>query len=297
MIDCTIYVGRATKQELVLRSPLLAAAGALGFAPDRALFALDRLGALITPPISWHRTPLASGPRLARTHAGYLSHTGRANPGLRTVIRRHESAWRQLGVPVIAALYVRTEDQLLAMAALLAESPAAAALELHLPHDLSADRAQEYVMATRTEIGVPCLVRLPFARAKELALAVEEAGADALVVADPPLGRVLNEDDEWVYGPLHSPALVPLYVQQVQEAAESTNIPIIARGGLSTLRDILSVLAAGAAAVQLDSILWRQPSILETLYRELEAETERRDTTKWSDLLAYLGPERHPATH
>lgn len=292
MIERTILLGGPRKRELALRSPLMAAAGALGIAPSRREhLALEHIGAVVTPPLTWAPIAEAETPRLARTVAGYVLHTGRRNPGLRRAIRRHADAWERLGIPVVAALYARHPADLAELTARASECEALQAFEIHLPHTVTPDEAYEGTRLALGESAVPCLVRVPFESTVETARAVAEAGADALVVAAPPIGRAPADGGAWVRGPLHSPALAPLYAERVHRVRTATALPIIARGGVAEATHVLAHLAAGAVAVQLDSILMVQPTAPADIHRDLEAEMARRGATDWTSFLRMLAPE------
>lgn len=292
MIEGTILLGSPRKRELALKSPLLVAAGALGIAPGRREFpALEYVGAVVTPPLTWRPISEAGPPRLARTTAGYVLHTGRRNPGLHRAIRRHAQSWERLGIPIIAALYARHPADLAELAAGASECECLQAFEIHLPNAVTPDEAYEGARLAVSESAVPCLARVPFESAVETARAVTEAGVDALVVAAPPMGRAPADDGAWAHGPLHSPALAPLFTECVFGVRAVSSLPIIARGGIAETAHVLAHLAAGAVAVQLDSILMVQPSTPAVIYRDLEVEMARRGAPDWASFLRMLAPE------
>jgi dihydroorotate dehydrogenase (NAD+) catalytic subunit len=287
MFTCAITLGMGRKKELVLTSPVLIASGALGFEQFN-LETPSQVGAIVTPPLTWRPRAEAVRPRFVRTAAGFLLHTGRRNPGLRAALRRYGRMWEHAGIPVIVALYARTSAEFAEMAAFLTALEWVQGLELHLPHDMEPDEARESVAAVVAEAGLPCLVRVPFEQAVSLATVSAEAGADGLVVASPPVGRWPDESGGWVYGPLHSPALAPLYVELVHRVAGVTLLPIIGRGGIAALQDALALIAAGAVAVQLDSILMVHPAACGQLYLALERELAERQLATWDEYLAAL---------
>jgi len=289
MISCAIYLGSGRKHELALASPILVASGALGYAPaDRAWCDPRQVGAFVTPPLTWQPQGGAEPPRLTRTVAGFLLHTGRRNPGLRAALKSYGKAWRALETPVIAALYGRSESDFAQMGAHLSSAEGIAAVELHLPHAMGARQVGDCIRACQRELALPCLARLPFANPVPVAVAAQEAGADALIATAPPLGRGWRAEGGSLYGPLHSPALAPLYAQTVYEVAQRVEIPIIGRGGVAEPTDALALLAAGASAVQLDSILYLRPAACGEFYAALEREMERRQAANWDELLAKL---------
>lgn len=283
---CLITLGQARKRELVLRSPLLVASGAAGYGEG-----LDTrgLGAFVTPALTAQPIAPPAPPRLARTTAGYILRTTRHNPGLRAAARRYGKAWARLGVPVLAALYARSASEFARLAAGVAEGEWAEGVEVHLPHDLRPAQAGAAVGAVLAELDLPCLVRAPFWGALAIAEEAAAAGADGLVVSAPPLGRAPNEAGQIVYGPLHSPALAPLTAQQVYETARAVPLPIVARGGLATPREVLTMIEAGACAVQLDSILTVHPAAAFEIYQALGQEIAARHLGGWEALREHLG--------
>jgi len=286
VINCAIYLGGGRKKELFISSPVLVASGALGYGQfDVEALRRGQIGALVTPPLTWKPRSEASQPRLARTVAGYVIHTGRRNPGLRATVRRYSRLWEGAGVPIIAAIYGQTSDDFAEMAAFLTTAECVQGIELHLPHRMEEEQARRCVEAALAEVAMPCMVRVPFEQAMSFALASAEAGADALVVAAPPLGRALSDNSTWIYGPLHSPALAPIYAQLVYEIAAATEIPVIGRGGIAEPRHALALIAAGAVAIQVDSILLMNPNACADLYLGLEREMARLGLSTWEEML------------
>lgn len=292
-MEGVILLGGPRKRELALRSPILVAAGALGFVPSRSEFpGLDYLGAVVTPPLTGRAITEAGTPRLARSTAGYVVHTGRRNPGLRRAIRRYARSWERLGIPIIAALYARHPADLEELVAGASECECLQAYELHLPHTVTPDEAYEGARLAVSESAAPVLVRMPFESSVETASAVTEVGVDALVVSAPPMGRTLADDGAWVQGPIHSPALTPLFTERIHCVRTVSRLPIIARGGIADTAHAMAHLAAGAVAIQLDSILMVHPSATEDIHHGLEAEMARRGAPDWSTFLGMLAPER-----
>ncbi|MHB1293661.1 MAG: beta/alpha barrel domain-containing protein [Anaerolineae bacterium] len=280
-MQCAVSLGTG-KRELVLRSPVLIAAGALGYdAWDREAVRWPVVGAFITPSLTWRPIAPTDAPRLARTVAGYVQHTGRANPGLRAALRRFGKTWERLQMPIVVALYGHNAAEFAEMAAYASGDPIVQGLELHLPHDAEDALVEQCVAAAVAESAVPCLVRAPLGTAVPCAVAAERGGADAVVVADAPMARALDEDGATVYGPMHSPALAPLVAQCVYEVAHAMSLPIIARGGIARITDALAMVASGALAVQVDSALYVDPGAIQEIHEGLEREMERAGAAEW----------------
>jgi dihydroorotate dehydrogenase len=242
-----------SKYDLPLRSPILNAAGSLGFAPDpRGPVDLSRLGAFFTNPVSLGARTPAHGRRYLSFPGGFLLHTGYPNPGLRAVIRRHAARWGSASLPVVVHLLPQQAEDLPRMLRWLEEVEGVAGYELGLPPDLDAAGAAGFV---RLAVGErPVIVRLPLERAADLAVAVAQAGAAAVSLA--PMRGALPSPEGLLHGRLYGPGLLPLALEAVHAVA-ARGITVIGSGGLYRPEDIDAMLSAGAAAVQLEAVFWR----------------------------------------
>lgn len=276
-------IGARRKEPLHLRSPLLAAARAAGSgALLRALCLSERLGAIVLPPLGHGAVKESSLVTLEPITAGYLiSHSatiGRRR--LAWLVRRCRS---YSDVPLIASIAPQdagASEHLCQMAL----DTGLTSIELHLAPDTTADDAAAMVARVASAPLQACLVRIPLTNSALLAEAAASAGADALVISAPALGRVRSAGGTMVEGEIHSPALLPLYAQAVQ-AAVPLGIPVIARGGIATWQDVLTMLASGATAVELDSILWVEPASLDAVYDHLRSAVDEAGVSHWA---AYL---------
>jgi dihydroorotate dehydrogenase len=164
------------KTELSLASPMMNAAGSLGFAPDMHQEAgLKRLGAFVTNPISLHRRTPAQGRRYLEFPGGFLLHTGYPNPGLNAAIRRYGRRWASAPLPVIVHLLPSQPRQLAQMLASLEGLDGVWGVEIGLPPESNAPDALAYAQAAVGEL--PMILRLPFEGAVQLA---ETLAASAL---------------------------------------------------------------------------------------------------------------------
>jgi dihydroorotate dehydrogenase (NAD+) catalytic subunit len=242
------------KYALSFDRPLMNAAGSLGFAPPRSSGVdLEQLGAFVTNPVSLRRRTAANGTRYIAFAGGFLLHTGLPNPGLNAVLARHAERWVRQPLPVWVHVLANHVAELSQMVRLLEGRDGVAGLEVGLAADTDPADAQAFTQAASGEL--PVIVRLPLERSLELAGAVLEYGA-AAVSLGPPRGALLDAGGERVSGRLYGPAIFPLALQAVSRLAEA-GLPVIASGGVYSSRDAEAMLAAGALAVQLDSVLWR----------------------------------------
>ena len=237
------------KNDLFLAQPLMNAAGTLGFAPDPKLpVDLSQFGAFVTNPISYgSRTP-AKGKRFATYAGGFLLHSGLPNPGLKTVIKKFAKRWARAAPPVIVHLLALEPASLARMIERLEGIEGIMAIEVGLPPNVDPDTTFDFTQAAIGEL--PAILRLPLEQADELGQTVIEAGASAVSLGAP-RGKLAD-----LGGRMYGPGVFPLALQAVEKLAGS-GIPVIGAGGVYHHKDVEAMLAAGAIAVQIDSVLWR----------------------------------------
>lgn len=242
------------KYSLTFDRPLMNSAGTLGFAPPKGSpIDVQQIGAFVTNPVSLKKRTPARGTRYLAYRGGFLLHTGFPNPGLRSILKHYALRWGRQPLPVWVHLLADCVDELSQMVHLLEGREGVAGLEVGLAADTDLVEAQAI---TRAAIGeLPVIVRLPLERSLELAEAVFEAGA-AAVSLGPPRGALLNREGEIVTGRLYGPAIFPLALQAVERLVR-LGVTVIGSGGTYSAQDVDAMLAAGAAAVQLDTVLWR----------------------------------------
>lgn len=243
-----------TKHDLAIDPTLMNAAGSLGFFPDlHSPMDWTRLGAFVTNPVSlMPRTP-ARGRRFIAFPGGFLLHTGYPNPGIRQVMHRYARHWKRSPIPVIVHLLARTPEEVAKMTRQLEPLEGISGLEVGMVSDAGTDMVTALTRAACGEL--PVIIRLPVERSIELAPTAMNAGAAAISLA-PPRGVYPTGDGDMVQGRLYGPAILPVALRTVQELTQMS-IPTIGAGGVYTQEHVDAMLAAGALAVQLDSVIWR----------------------------------------
>lgn len=243
-----------TKYDLAFDPPIMNAAGSLGYAPDsRAPIEWSGLGAFITNPISLSpRTP-SRAKRFLTFPGGFLLHTGYPNPGFSQVLRRYAGRWNRSPIELIVHLLARDAEQVEKMARRLESLEGVNGLEVGIDNQANVNMVTEFTQAACGEL--PVIVRLPFARSVELAESAIQAGALAISLA-PPRGTMPVNHTEFMQGRLYGPAIFPMALKIVHDLSQQ-GMPVIGAGGICTREHINAMLSAGAMAVQLDSVLWR----------------------------------------
>ena len=221
----------------------------------------SRFGAFITNPITLRpRTP-ANGQRVLPFPGGALIHTGLPNPGLPAALRDYGRKWATMGIPIILHLAATTVEDVIDSMKLLERNETVLGVEIGFRDDERLADAEAMLRAAAQNARQPIIVSAPFARALAFSRLAEKAGAQALTVSAPPRGT-LRHGGEWVSGRLYGASLFPQALNLLREIKTQTALPIIGAGGVHSRKDIDSMLAAGATAVQIDSVVWVNPALV-----------------------------------
>lgn len=258
---------------LSLANPVMIAAGCAGYGlAYHHLLDLSVFGAIVTNPVTLRPIYGANQPRVVEIAGGFILNTGGQNPGVKKVIQQYQKSWAHLTTAVIAHLPADDADDLLRTARALAhlETPQGqnviAAIELGLPSHARPHDIERWVRAVREGSPLPLLVKVPLGALLEMVEAATDAYADALVIGSPPLGAAqASPADPIVTGYLYGPALHSLALRDLQMVKSWLDLPLIAAGGIHSLADAQAFLAAGAVAVQLDSLLFIEPKEAEAI--------------------------------
>jgi dihydroorotate dehydrogenase (NAD+) catalytic subunit len=259
------------KQPLRIVNPVIGASGIFGFAGEYSrLIDLSKLGAIVTNPVTWKPRRAATGTRVVPLDSGVLVHTGLPNPGMNAVYRTYISRWKSSNVPIIVHIVATTPDEVGKCAQVLDMNEGIAAIEIGLSDQASHRDARLMIGTARQFTSLPVLARIPLYFATHVALAAEEAGADALVVAAPPRGTARDPlTGQLVGGRVYGPWLKALALRAVGQIASRTHIPVIGCGGIHNPDDARDYIEAGAKAIQVDSVAWVRPEMVEIIARNL----------------------------
>ena len=222
--------------------------------------------------------------RIAETDAGMLNAIGLANPGREPFLAETLPRLRRLGVPIWVSVGGFAAAEFAETCAAL-DDVAAIELNLSCPNvDEAPESAAAIVAACRGATRLPLYAKLSPAAwdIAEAARAVEAAGADGLSLVNTLRGlarapMTLRPRLARGAGGYSGPALKPVALAAVYACAAAVEIPIVGMGGVRSGLDALELIAAGASAVSLGTILFSDPDAPSRVRSELAAELARRD--------------------
>ena len=267
---------------LKMKNPVTVASGTFGYGQEYdGYFDIARLGAVTTKSLSLSVRAGNKPPRLVETPAGMLNAIGLQNVGIDVYLAEKAPWLRDKGVAIIANIYGETPDEYAELARRLEEAGAADAIEANLScpnvHDAVhaqgpclvaqvPEQVEEYTRAIKTATQLPLYIKLTpnVDDIKEPCLAAEEAGADAVCLINTLLGMSIDPETRRprlanIVGGLSGPAIRPVALKMVWDAAQVLKIPIMGTRGISDANDAVQFLLAGATAVSVGSITFRNP--------------------------------------
>jgi dihydroorotate dehydrogenase (NAD+) catalytic subunit len=292
---------------LELRNPIIAASGTFGYGIEfEEILSLDKIGGFVTKGLS--REPMSGNdtPRIIETASGMINAIGLQNMGVPAFIEEKLPALRRYsGTACIANVFGYTVDDYLAVVEQLNAAEGVAAYELNAscPNTrhggliFGADPAQlaELVVRAKRLARRPLIVKLSpnVTSIAQMARVSEAAGADAISLVNTFVSLAIDVKSRRprianVTGGLSGPAIKPIAVRMVWEAARSVKIPVIGMGGITTAEDAVEFMLAGATAVEVGTASYADPRAVERLARGLEAWCSANHVERVSELTGAL---------
>lgn len=290
-----------------LRTPVIAASGTFAYGIEfDDIVSLSQIGAFVTKGLSPEPMAGNDAPRIVETAAGMINSIGLQNIGVQAFLEKKLPLLRERpGCPVIVNVYGFTVDDYLAVVGALNEAKGIAAYELNV----SCPNVQHGGMVFGSDAGLlgdlvakvkkaalrPVFVKLSpnVTSIAQMARAAQEAGADAVSLVNTFVSLAIDATTRRprianVTGGLSGPAIKPIALRMVWEAARAVNIPVIGMGGIVSAEDAVEFLLAGASAVQVGTASYADPRAVERIARALEQWCVRNQVERVSDLTGGL---------
>jgi dihydroorotate dehydrogenase (NAD+) catalytic subunit len=272
---------------LKLHNPITVASGTFGFGREYSEYVdLNNIGAIMVKGLTLAPRQGNDSPRVAETPMGMLNSVGLQNPGVEYFLKNDLPWLGEFNTKVIANINGTNIEEYCRIAELTSVK-GIHSLELNiscpnvkaggLAFGTDPDMVYKVVKEVRAATGHHLIVKLsPNVKdIKDIALAAEAAGADCLSMINTLTGMVIDIDSRKPIlargiGGLSGPAVKPVAVRMVYEAASVVGIPIIGMGGITNYRDAVEFLLAGAGAISIGTANFVNPKVTEEVLNDLE---------------------------
>lgn len=271
MADLTVNIAGVE-----FKNPVITASGTFGFGREYSEFyPLREIGGLSCKGITLKPRMGNPSPRIAETPSGILNAVGLQNPGVDHFIEQDLPWLKEQETVVIANIAGNTPEEYAQMAEKLSESSVdMIEMNISCPNvkhggvqfGTSCQSVGAITREVRAHCKKPLMVKLSpnVSDIAEIARAAESEGADALSLINTLTGMRIDINTRRPIirnntGGLSGPAVFPVAVRMVWQTAGAVKIPVVGMGGISTWRDAVEMMLAGASAIQVGTALFSDP--------------------------------------
>lgn len=302
MVDLKVKLG-----ELTLDNPVIPASGTFGFGQEFAeLYDLNILGSISFKGTT--KDPRLGNPlpRIAECPSGLINSVGLQNPGLDAVCSEEiPNLAKIFKKPLIANISGFSKEEYIACASAMDKQESVGIIEVNvscpnvhnggMAYGVLPESAAEITRAVKEVTTKPVYIKLSpnVTDIVSIAKACEDAGADGLSLINTLLGmRIDIRQRKPVIankmGGFSGPAIFPVAVRMVYQVSHSVDIPVIGMGGVSSARDVIEMMMAGASAVQVGAANLVNPYACKKIIEELPTVMEELGINKLSDIIGIV---------
>lgn len=287
---------------VTLKNPVMTASGTFGAGEEYSEFVdLNKLGAVVTKGVAnvpWEGNPT---PRVAEVYGGMLNAIGLQNPGIDLFIERDIPFLKKYDTKIIVNVCGHTTEEYIEVVKRLAEQPVDM-LEINIscPNvkegGIAFGQNPKMVETITREIkkyaSQPVIMKLSpnVTDITEMAKAAEAGGADALSMINTLTGMKIDiHRRNFVLanktGGMSGPAVHPVAVRMVYQAAQAVQIPIIGMGGIMNAEDAIEMILAGATAISVGTANFTNPKVTEEIVDGIAAYMEKYQVQDIKELI------------
>ncbi len=259
------------------KNPVMTASGTFGSGMEYSDFVdLNKLGAVVTKGVANVPWPGNPTPRVAETYGGMLNAIGLQNPGIDVFIERDLAFLKNYDTKVIVNVCGKSVEDYIEVVEKLGDQDNVAMLEINvscpnvkegaIAFGQKADALMHITSEIKKKAKQPVIMKLSpnVTDITEMAKAAEAAGADAISLINTITGMKIDINRRKFAlanktGGLSGPAIKPVAVRMVYQAANAVKIPIIGMGGIANAEDALEFIMAGATAVSVGAMNFVNP--------------------------------------
>ncbi len=299
-----------------LPNPIMTASGCAGAGRELAQFMdVSRIGAIVTKSVMAGPRAGRPTPRMAETPSGMLNSIGLQGPGIDAFLQRDLPWLLSRGARAVVSIAGGTVSEYAELAGRLSDAAGVTAIEVNISCPNVEDRGQVFAcdagasaavveaVRARARYDIPVFAKLSpdVTDIVAIARACVSAGADGLSMINTLLGMVIDTDTmrprlAGLTGGLSGPAIRPVAVRCIWQVREALpGVPIIGMGGVTTGRDALELILAGASMVSVGTIIFHDPSACTRILRELEEELTARGVERLADIVGLAHEPRGTA--
>lgn len=284
------------------KNPVMTASGTFGSGMEYGEYVdLNRLGAVVTKGVANVPWPGNPTPRVAETYGGMMNAIGLQNPGIDLFIERDLAFLKDYDTKVIVNVCGKTVEQYLEVVERLGEEQVDL-LEINvscpnvkegaIAFGQNAKALYDITSEIKKKAKQPVIMKLSpnVTDIKEMAKASEAAGADAISLINTLTAMKIDvHKRKFVLanrtGGLSGPAIKPVAVRMVYDAAHAVKIPVIGMGGIANAEDALEFMMAGATAVAVGAMNFHNPNTTIEVIEGIEQYMEQYDITDIHELI------------
>jgi dihydroorotate dehydrogenase (NAD+) catalytic subunit len=289
------------------RNPVLAASGTFGYGIEfEKQVDLNDLGGIVVKGLSREPIDGNAAPRLWEARAGMINSVGLQNIGARAFVDTKLPELRRYpATPIIANVFGYSAEDYLEVVRILNDAEGLSAYELNvscpntkhggLAFGVDEPALSDLVARVKLLATRPVIVKLSpnVAAIEPFALAAERNGADAISLVNTFISLAIDSETRKPrigagYGGLSGPAIKPIALRMVHQAARAVEIPVIGIGGISNGEDAAEFLLAGASLVEVGTATFWNPSAPITIARDLAASLPKLGVRHVSELIGRL---------
>ncbi|MBA4321184.1 MAG: dihydroorotate dehydrogenase [Odoribacter sp.] len=291
---------------LDLKNPVLTASGTFGYGSEfDDFFDIDRLGGIILKGTTLEPREGNLYPRMAETPSGMLNSVGLQNKGIDYFVQQIYPRISSFKTNVIVNVNGNYVEEYAALAERINKLEKIPAIELNIScpnvkmggmaFGTNPDSAREVIRAVRSVYNKTLIVKLSpnVTNIVDFARIAEEEGADAISLINTLLGmaidiRSLKPSLSTITGGLSGPAVKPVALRMVWQAAKAVKIPVIGIGGIMNADDAVQFLLAGASAIQVGTASFIDPQAPVKILDGIEQFLTDRGFSDISELVGYI---------
>lgn len=262
---------------VLLKNPIMTASGTFGSGQEYSEFVdLNKLGAVVTKGVANVPWPGNPTPRVAEVYGGMLNAIGLQNPGIDVFVQRDIPFLTHYDTRIIVNVCGKTASDYIEVVERLAEQPVDM-LEINIScpnvkeggiaFGQNAASVEEITKEVKKYAKQPVIMKLSpnVTDITEMAKAAEAGGADVISLINTLTGMKIDVNRRKFAlanrtGGMSGPAVHPIAVRMVYQAALAVNIPIIGMGGVQSTEDALELILAGATAVSVGTANFTNPT-------------------------------------